>query len=130
MKKAASLSLLFLCLIFICAGCNTTESSVSGTVKIIGPDNTEIISTQVSVKGSEPTAEQAVIEACKEKKLAYTLQNNMFDNFDSIASTQTDGWILYANSDKPAETGANLIQLEDGFTVEFRYVNYDQVFAQ
>ena len=99
MKKAASLSLLFLCLIFICAGCNTTESSVSGTVKIIGPDNTEIISTQVSVKGSEPTAEQAVLEACKEKKLAYTLQNHLFDNFDSIASTQTDGWILFANSD-------------------------------
>ena len=54
----------------------------------------------------------------------------MFDNFDSIPSTQTDGWILFANSDKPAEVGANLLKLEDGFNVEFRYVNYAQVFAQ
>ena len=76
---------------------------------------------------TKKTAADVIVESCQKQKIPYTLKENMFDNFGGIASTKEEGWLLYVNG-ALAEVGANAIQLEDGFLVEFKYVNYDEAF--
>lgn len=129
MKKLVSL--LFIAMFILFSGCatqNQEECQVSGTVKIQSSDQ-QLLDAQIQVKGENPTAADAVKQACQEKKMAFTFRDGMFDNFGGKASTSTDGWLLYSGG-KLAEVGAADIKLSEGFQVEFRYENYDTAFQQ
>lgn len=108
----------------IAAGCAVGDS-MEVTVKIWG--DYLILDKTLTVSGNPVTAGKAVIEACKSEKLAYTQTNGMFDNFAGVASTETDGWLLYVNGEI-AQVGALDYKLNAGDTVEFRYENYDTAF--
>lgn len=108
-----------------CAGGNTDSAQLSVSVKIAADE--ELLSKTVSVDEGA-TADKAIISACQEKKLAYTFVEGMFDNFGTVASTLTDGWLLYINGEI-AEVGAAQIELHDGDTLEFLYQNYDEAFS-
>ncbi len=126
MKKTFTviLSLLFLML----SACSVGEQgkTIQGEVKIYTEDTT-VLSEMVTT--SKNNAEDVLIEACQKQKIPYTLESNLFDNFGGIASTKTDGWILFVNGEV-AQTGAYQVMLEDGFLVEFQYVNYDTIFGE
>ncbi len=126
MKKIICLALLS---ILVClSACQKNESTpeLSGQVAIVTQDAV-ILSQEVVTHATN--VEEVLVETCQKGKIPYTLTENMFDNFGGIASTQTDGWILYVN-DEVAQAGAKFIPLEDHFLVEFKYVNYDEVFSE
>ena len=124
MKKMICIPLLVVMLIL--TACQNTSDAplLEGTVSIF-TENVVILSEEVSLQAEN--VEEALVKTCQQNKIPYTLTNNMFDNFGGIASTQTDGWILYVNGEL-AQAGAKFITLEDGFLIEFKYVNYDEVF--
>ncbi|MBQ7792434.1 MAG: DUF4430 domain-containing protein [Clostridia bacterium] len=124
MKKMLCIPLLVVMLIL--TACQNTSDAplLEGTVSIFTEDAV-ILSEEVSLQAEN--VEEALVKTCQQNKIPYTLTNNMFDNFGGIASTQTDGWILYVNGEL-AQAGAKFITLEDGFLIEFKYVNYDEVF--
>lgn len=125
------MKLKLLCIAFftliLCSGCikNNDEKTVNATV-VISHEETVLLSETITT--SAKTVEDAIIEACQKQKIPYTLKENMFDNFGGIASTKTDGWILYINTEV-ANAGAKFIKLEDNCRIEFKYVNYDKVFG-
>lgn len=125
MKKLVCLTAAMLMLFL--AACQNTESTpeLSGKVAIFTED-TSIVVEDVTTHATN--IEEVLVETCRKNKIPYTLTNNMFDNFGGIPSTQTDGWILYVNGEV-AQAGAKFIPLEDNFLVEFKYVNYDEVFS-
>ncbi len=124
MKKIISITLLTLLLVLTACTNNTDAPVLNGRVVILTED-TAVLSEEVSTQCQD--VEEVLVETCQKNKIPYTLTNNMFDNFGGIASTQTDGWILYINGEV-AQAGAKFIPLEDNFLVEFKYVNYDEIF--
>ena len=102
------------------------SASISGGVVVVGPDGDEHLVYEL-IMDENATAADAVIKACQENKFAYTYENGMFDNFDGIASTMEEGWLLYSKG-KLANVGAEELLLEDNFYIEFRYVNYAESF--
>ena len=129
MKKFLSLLMIAMFISFSgCAAENQGERQISGTVKIQSSAQ-QLLDAQIQVKGENPTAADAIKQACQEKKLAFTFRDGLFDNFGGEASTSTDGWLLYSEG-KLAEVGAADIRLSEGFQVEFRYENYDMAFQQ
>ena len=128
-KKVLSLLLVFVILAGILSftGCKKQPVVLFGDVKITGPDGELFLDAEIYIEKNNATAADAVIQACSEMKFAFTYENGMFDNFDGVASTTKDGWLLY--SDKELATiGAGELLLEDHFYIEFRYVNYDESF--
>lgn len=124
MKKIISITLFVL--IFMLSACgNTSNTPVLNGRVVILTEEAAVLSEEVSTQSKN--VEEVLIETCQNQKIPYTLTNNMFDNFGGIASTETDGWILYVNGEI-AQAGAKFIPLEDNFLVEFKYVNYDEVF--
>ena len=118
------------CLFFIICltGCSQkTEITVEGVVSLLGPNTDYQIN--IAVSGQEPTAEDAILAACQQEKLSYTLTDGLFDHFNGQASTATKGWLFYLNG-QLSEVGAKEVKLEDGFTIVMRYEDYQEAFAQ
>lgn len=132
MKNTKRLGAVLACIFLVAAlfaGCSQNAGEkISVSVKITGPENV-LLEETAAVAQENPTAKDAIIAACQEKKMAFTYEKTMFDNFDNIASTKTDGWLLYVNG-KLSDVGADTAQIAEGDLVEFRYENYDQAFAQ
>lgn len=124
MKKI--ISILLICILLTATACTQQSDTplLKGRVVILTED-TVVLSEEVSTHSEN--VEEVFVETCQKNKIPYTLNSNMFDNFGGIASTQTDGWILYVNGEV-AQAGAKFIALEDNFLVEFKYVNYDEIF--
>ena len=127
-KRILSVSLLIIIALslFAFTGC-TKETPLFGEVIITGPDGEKLLDSEIYVSKHNATAADAIIMACSEMKFAYTYENGMFDNFDGVASTMEDGWLLYSD-EEIAETGAGELLLEDYFNIEFKYVNYAESF--
>ncbi len=118
--------------VFILSGCSDKGASsykdpVTVAVKIVSTEKT-VLEEEVTLEKEDATAGAAVMQACQNKKLAYTKDQGMYDGFDGITSTQTDGWLLYVN-DELAEKGADEQTVAEGDVVIFQYVNYDEAFA-
>lgn len=124
LMKTSLISALILCVLTGCsAGKQTTVS-----VQVITSDTT-LVGTQITLSTGNPTAAQAVIEACKSNNTAYTLKSGMFDGFGGMLSTLDDGWLLYINGEL-AQTGAETTPVNENDIVEFRYVNYNEAFKE
>ena len=129
-KSIVAICIVF-CMAFLISACGKVQNDgekIPVSVKIESTDKV-LLEDEVSIATNEANAAQAIIEACQAKKMAYTLNDGMFDNFDGIASTQTDGWILFINGET-SDYGAKDTKVSANDMVEFRYVNYDEVFAQ
>jgi hypothetical protein len=134
----AAVAVLVLAAMFF-AGCTIKpagqgeESSIDSsgtlqvTVKLVSTETT-ILDQQMSYDG-EVTAGRAVKDACQRRNMAYVVEDGLYSSFNGIASTQTDGWLFYLNDQLP-DRGADDVTLSAGDVVEFRYVNYDEAFAQ
>ncbi len=112
---------------FSFAGCKKTEYPLFGEVIIIGPDGDKLLDSEIYISKNNATAADAIIQSCSEMKFAFTYKNGMFDNFDGVASTMEDGWLLYSDKEL-VNVGAGELLLEDNFYIEFRYVNYAESF--
>ena len=81
------------------------------------------------------TAETAyAIDATKEAiaagKLPELVESEGFISaIAGIESSSTDGWLLYVNGEM-AQVGANEQPVTEGDTVEWKYLNYNEAFAQ
>jgi len=128
MKKFLSLLLCFLCVLLLLTGCQTTGETVTGSVVITTVDGEEILNTPITLNGKNATALEAITKVCQDNDIPYTLKNGMLDNFGNLASTATDGWLLYYNGEL-AQVGAKSIPLTEGFLIEVRYLNYDEYFT-
>ena len=128
-KRGIAVLMVLVCIFtaFCFTGCGKTEDPLFGEVMIIGPDGNKLLDSEIYISKENATAADAVIQACSEMRFAFTYENGMFDNFDGVASTMKDGWILYSDK-KLAEVGAGELLLENFFYLEFRYVNYDETF--
>ncbi len=123
MKKILAICLMMLlCL----SGCQqkTNAPEITGSVSVLYGEQI-IVSDDITT--TLDNAEKVLLGVCQEHKIPYRLNNHMFDGFGGYDSTDTDGWILYIDGEL-ADKGAYQISLEDGFHVEFRYVNYNEVF--
>ncbi len=127
MKKLWVFFLCCICSVMLLTGCQETAKTITGSVVITAPDGIELLNTEVSVNEKDATALAAITKACQDHNVPYTLKNGMLDNFGNVASTATDGWLLYDKGVLTQE-GAKSISLEDGFQIELKYLNYDQYF--
>lgn len=127
MKKCLLTAALVFTMVCLLASCGGKQTKVS--VKIVSPDTNILYSDPVLVTDNNPTAAKAVIQACKDNKIAYNVKDGMFDGFGGVESTKEDGWLLYLNGTL-AQTGAEATQIKEGDAVEFRYENYDKAFSQ
>ena len=109
------------------SGCGKVEDPLYGEVIITGPDGEKLLDSEIYISKENPTAADAVIQACSEMRFAFTYENGMFDNYDGIASSMEDGWLLFSDKEI-AEVGAGDLLLENFFYIEFRYVNYAESF--
>lgn len=120
--------ILVICLIVVLclSGCQQKPAApeVTGSVAVVYNEQI-IVSDEVTTTCDD--AEEVLLEVLQKHKIPYRLNNHMFDGFGGYDSTDTDGWILYINGGL-ADKGAYEIPLEDGFYVEFRYVNYNETF--
>ena len=124
MKRIIAIGLIFmLCLL---PGCKKKPDgpTITGSVAVIYGDQV-IVSETVTTNCDN--AEDVILEVCQKHKIAYRLNNHMFDGFGGYDSTDTDGWILYVD-EEVADKGAYEMMLEDDFKVVFDYVNYNDVF--
>lgn len=112
-------------------GCTRDEKkdTIFGTVAIIGPEGEIILDSELYVDKLNATAADAVKEACTQVRLSYTYENGMFDNFNGIASGKEDGWLFY-NDGELADVGAGECAISNAFEIEFKYVNYNESFAE
>lgn len=122
------LATLFLLLSFAagCAPSGSSSEQISVTVKITAPQK-EIINEEIKIDKENATAGKAFLQACQSKKLAYTHEDGFYDNFDGIASNDSEGWIFLCNGE-PASTGADTFEVSAGDTVEFIYALYSDYF--
>lgn len=129
LKKIISVLLLTVTVLglFSFAGCGKKQPVLFGEVIIIGPEGEKLLDSEIYVSKKNATAADAVIQSCSEMRFAFTYENGMFDNFDGVASTMEDGWLLYSDKDL-VNVGAGEFLLEDNFYIEFRYVNYAESF--
>ena len=67
------------------------------------------------------------MQACQSKKLAYTNDSGLYDNFDGVASTETEGWVFLYNGET-VMVGADEQEIKSGDTVEFIYGAYSDYF--
>ncbi len=129
-KKTASLLLLIFISAVLTSGCTQTTSGTAIHVQAeIIQDNNPLLSVQMEVTTTEPKADDVIIAACKQEKLPYTYNSGMFDNFGGIASTETDGWLLYHNG-QLANVGAKDIAISEGDIITFKYENYNAAFVK
>ena len=119
MKKTVSVLILIIMVVtlFAFAGCSDTQKPICGSVTIIGPDGKIILDAEVTITKKNATAADVVKMECSSMKVPYTCENGMFDNFDGIASTNEEGWLLYSEY-KLAEVGAEELLLEDNLIIE------------
>lgn len=116
-------------------GCNvkqpgeTAEGGIAVKVKITDAEQTVLLEEETRVQEDEANAGQAVKNACQSKGFAYQEKDGLYDGFGGVESTKTDGWLFYLNGEQP-EVGANDAPVKEGDLVEFRYLNYDEAFAQ
>ena len=128
-KRTISILLVVMAVVSVLTftGCKKEQIPMFGEVTIYGPEGEKLLDSEIYISKNNPTAADAIIMACSEMRFAYTYENGMFDNFDGLASTMEDGWLLYSDG-KLAELGAGDILLEDFFLLEFKYVNYAESF--
>ncbi len=127
-KKMVSLVIVISIMVLCFSGCTFKSEPLFGVVLITGPSGEIILDSEVFVSKKNATAADAVIEGCAEFRIPYTFENGMFDNFEGIASTMDEGWLLYYEGEL-SDVGASSVKLTDNFDVEFRYVNYDESFT-
>lgn len=128
MKKRIFLALFLVIGVLLFTSCEAKKGNeISVNVKICA--DYEIINDTVKIKEENASAADAIVAACQAKKLAYTAHNGLYDGFAGVKSTLTDGWLLYINGTL-AQVGAQQTSVKDGDSVEFRYENYESVFAQ
>ena len=104
-----------------------SAAAVTGTVALEGPGVS--YSGAVTLEGDAPTASEAFIAFCQQQKLAYKYKDGFFSAFADVASAADEGWLFYVGDDL-AQVGADDIPLADGFAVSFRWMNYDEAFAE
>lgn len=130
MKKTNAIKVLVLMLavsLLLLAGCSAKGMSL--TVRITGPDSYVLFDQAVTVTTKQPTAMDATSAAIKQGGLKIEESDGFVSAISDIQSTQTDGWLLYINGEI-ASVGAKEQAITEGDTVEWRYVNYDEVFGQ
>lgn len=104
------------------------ENDVITSVALVDKTGEAFLDTEVYV-GKGKRASDAVLAACKEAKLTFTYKNGMFDNFEDIASTNDEGWILYIDGDL-SDKGADDVTVKNGMDIRFRYEVYDEAFGE
>ena len=87
----------------------------------------EIVNSSFVLAAKEPMASDAILRACQNQKIPYTLTNGLFDGFGGLKSTKTDGWLFYVNGEI-APMGAEDTPIKDGDMIEFKYENYESAF--
>ena len=127
MKRFISILLATSMVLAAFTGCGKKQPVLFGEVIIIGPEGEKLLDSEIYVSKKNATAADAVIQSCSEMRFAFTYENGMFDNFDGVASTMEDGWLLYSDKEL-VNVGAGELLLEDNFYIEFRYVNYAESF--
>lgn len=128
MKKQIHLLAWVLLFALLFAGCTPKEAeTVTGTAKV-DYQGEVLLEKSISVPKEKTNASEAFLAAFQEEKFPYTLNDGMFDSLGGYDSTMQDGWILYHDGNL-TDVGAEDTLLEDGFLVEFRYVNYTEVFG-
>lgn len=127
-KKIISILIMAVLLTLCFSGCTIKSEPLFGVVLIVGPQGEIILDSEVFVSKRNATAADAIIAGCAEFRIPYTFENGMFDNFEGIASTMDEGWLLYYEGEL-SDVGASSIELLDNFNIEFRYVNYDESFT-
>ncbi len=137
-KKSSFRSLLLFSLIFITIALGVVigviifskphTKSVQVHVKIT--DNGSIIMDYpITVTGMAPNAAMAFEKGCKQKNISYTYENGVFDCFNGLNSTETEGWMFYINN-SAVNTSVKDCILKENDKLEFRYANYNHRFAQ
>ena len=126
MKKALSVLMVMLIVITSFAACG--EKTFTCSVSIVDAEGNPVVSGDVKVSENKATAEEAILGICQSNKVSYTYENGFFDNFGGIASTQTDGWLLYVDG-KLSDFGAKETVVKEGTVIEFKYVNYNEAFG-
>ena len=126
MKKKLLAFVLVLVPLLCFAGCTGEKVSVNVSVKISA--DYDIVNTSLEVTSKEPHASDAIIRACQNRKIAYTLTDGLFDGFGGLKSTKTDGWLFYVNG-QIAQMGAEDTPIKDGDVIEFKYENYESAYG-
>ncbi|MBE7027156.1 MAG: DUF4430 domain-containing protein [Ruminococcaceae bacterium] len=124
MKKILAFTLIIAIVVCI-GGCTGEKTSINVSVKI--SEDYDIVNTSFVLAAKEPVASDAIIRACQDEKIAYTLTDGLFDGFGGLKSTKTDGWLFYVNG-QLAQMGAKDTPIKDGDVIEFRYENYESAF--
>lgn len=140
MKRQLSLLLAVLLLVTSLAGCAGSEKTpaykgsdnadpITVTVRIIDGSNGSHFDGQVEItKTANPVADNATTAALDFMEIPYEKADGFYSSFDGIASTETDGWLLYVN-DEAASLGAEEQPIADGDVITWRYVNYNEAFS-
>lgn len=130
--KATMIAALYCMMLISLTACAAPESAkeTAASVKII--NGTEILLDEtVAVKKDAPTAQDALVQACQSKKLAYQNKNGLFDGFGGVESTQEDGWLFYFNGELPEKGVADVLLEDNGENlIEMKFVNYSEAFKQ
>ncbi len=127
MKKVIAI-LLVLATLFTFAACNQTPvKDVTVTVRI--SSDLMISEGPAYVHPNYATAGEAIQNFCHEQKLAFRMDNGLYDGFGGLNSTLTDGWLLYINGEL-SEVGADTAKIKDGDVIEFCYENYAMAYEE
>lgn len=130
MKRANWVKVLALTLavsLLLLAGCSAKGIDV--TVQIIGPEGESIFNQTVTVNTKEePTAMDATTAAVAKGGVTIKETDGFVTEIADLPSTETDGWLLYVNAEV-ASVGAKELKISEGDTIEWRYINYNEVFG-
>ncbi|MFA9381882.1 MAG: DUF4430 domain-containing protein [Acetanaerobacterium sp.] len=127
-RRILALALVLAVSLLLLASCSAKGVDVA--VRLIGPDETALFDDTVTVTTEEPYAIDATTQALIDGELSPVQESDGFITaLAGIESTQTDGWLMYINGEM-AMLGANEQPVIEGDVLEWKYVNYDETFAQ
>jgi|GEM_PF-2335390 len=105
---------------------NYAETYFSETVSVKIIDEETLFSDTVAIKEGD-SAGDVISEACRKNMVVFSMKDGTHDRFDDHASTAEEGWVLYINGEA-SQVAANEYKVKAGDVIEFRYVNYEEVY--
>ncbi len=106
---------------------DSSKTKFTFNLMIIDPDESPIADTPIKVIGENANLMEIMEWYLDEKSINFVHENGMVMTISDLASDTSDGWILYVNG-KMAEVGAaDYIPVKND-KVEWKYVNYNEVF--
>ncbi len=105
----------------------SSDTNITFTFMITDTDGSSIADTSIKVVGDDANLMEIMDWYCKENSINFEHDNGLVSTISDLSSDTSNGWLLYINDEISQYGAADYIPAE-GEKVEWKYVNYEEMF--